>query len=121
MGILIACLTTGKGTWNSVSDLINSEDWKKIYLITNKFGKENYTVNKEVQFVEISSSATTEKIRDKIIEDLKDLRQEIGFNDVAINFTSGTGKEHMAMLSAILKLGTGIRIVDTDNKILKNL
>ena len=29
--------------------------------------------------------------------------------EVGLNFISGTGKEHMALLSAVLKLGIGIR------------
>ena len=31
--------------------------------------------------------------------------------DVALNMVSGTGKEHMAILSALLKLGLGIRLM----------
>ena len=90
MGILVACLTTGKGTWNRVSELIDSEEWKKIYLITNEFGKENYKHQKEINFVELELNQPIEIMRDKIINGLKELRNEVGFNDVAINFTSGT-------------------------------
>lgn len=119
MGILIACLTTGKGTWKTVTDIINSTDWKKIYLITNEFGKENYKHTKEINHVIINLSDNVEIMRDKIITGLKDIQKEIGFNDVAINFSSGTGKEHSAMLSAIIKLGCGIRIIDIkDNKLI---
>ncbi len=116
MGVLIACLTTGKGSWARVSDLINSADWSKIYLVTNEFGKEKFSHTKDVCFVVVDLSAPVEVVRDKIIHDLKDLRSEIGFNDVAINFSSGSGKEHSALLSAILKLGTGLRVVDSRNK-----
>ena len=31
--------------------------------------------------------------------------------EIALNLISGTGKEHMAILSALLKLGVGIRLV----------
>jgi len=121
MGILVACLTTGKGTWNTVTELINSAEWKKIYLITNTFGKEKYTSKKPLKYVLIDTDESIEIIKDKIIFGLKDLKDEIGFSDVAINFTSGTGKEHAAMLAAILKLGCGIRIVHAENKELKIL
>ena len=116
MGILVACLTTGKGTWNTVTEIINSTEWKKIYLITNEFGKENYKHKKEINFVIINLQDNVEIMRDKIIAGLKDIQKEIGFSDVAINFSSGIGKEHSAMLAAILKLGCGIRIVDIKNK-----
>jgi len=121
MGILVACLTTGKGTWNTVTDLINSAEWKKIYLVTNTFGKEKYAAKKPINFVIIDLDEPTEIMRDKIIAGLKELRDEIGFSDVAINFASSSGKEHSAMLSAILKLGCGIRLVHAENKELKTL
>ena len=31
--------------------------------------------------------------------------------EVAVNFVSGEGKEHMALMSALLKLGIGVRFV----------
>ena len=38
--------------------------------------------------------------------------------DVAINITSGSGLEHMALLSAMMNLGVGIRfIMATDSEI----
>ena len=121
MGILVACLTTGKGTWNSVSELINSAEWKKIYLITNQFGKENFKHQKELNHVIINLEDPVEIMRDKIIQGLHELQKEIGFSDVAINITSGTGKEHTALISAILKIGVGIRIVESQNNNLKTL
>ena len=35
--------------------------------------------------------------------------------EVAVNIVSGTGKEHMALLAAILKLGVGVRLVALEN------
>lgn len=121
MGVLIACLTTGKGTWNEVSEVIDSADWKKIYIITNDFGKEKFSHKKELNYVVINLLEPVEIIRDKIINDLLGLKKEIGFNDIAINFSSGAGKEHAAILSALLKLGTSIRVVVAKNKELINL
>ena len=31
--------------------------------------------------------------------------------EVAVNIVSGNGKEHMAIISALLKLGVGIRLM----------
>lgn len=121
MGVLVACLTTGKGSWKAVSDVIDSAEWKKIYLVTNDFGKEKFSHQKEIVYVVVDLKESVIVMRDKIINDLANLRSEIGFNDVAVNFSSGTGKEHAAVLSAILKLGTGVRVVDSKNKELINL
>lgn len=115
MGILIACLTTGKGTWSKVKEIINSEEWKKIYLITNTFGKEKFNATKDATFITININETPDIIRDKIISELHELKNEIGFNDVAINISSGTGVEHSAIISAIMKLGVGLRLVELKN------
>ncbi|MBS3159928.1 hypothetical protein J4436_04010 [Candidatus Woesearchaeota archaeon] len=47
-------------------------------------------------------------IREEII---KNLKEKIKDTEVALNLYSGTGKEHMAILSAILKLGLSLRMI----------
>tara|TARA_Y100000310_G_scaffold328469_1_gene396639 strand:+ start:1045 stop:1392 length:348 start_codon:yes stop_codon:yes gene_type:complete len=103
---LIACLTTGKGTWGAVNAVMQAENWKRTFLITNEFGKENFKGNAELIVVDTKKS-------------LKDLSQEIYSAlhkqnldlEVAVNMQSGSGNEHMALLAALLKLGVGIRLV----------
>lgn len=36
--------------------------------------------------------------------------------DIAVNISSGSGKIHSAAISALMKLGYGIRLVDVDEK-----
>ena len=50
-------------------------------------------------------------VSDVIDELVSGLRNKLGFGDVALNLVSGTGKEHMALLSALIKIGVGIRFV----------
>jgi hypothetical protein len=109
MTSLIACLTTGKGSWALVNDLIKSTDWDKIYLITNDFGKEKFTTSKNYEFILINPDSSTEDIKSSIFSQLKG---KIKDNEVALNLCSGSGKEHMAALSAVLNLGLGVRLVD---------
>ncbi len=113
MTSLIACLTTGKGSWGAVSELMNSENWDKIFLVTNKFGSEKFTSNKEFHFIIIDSDSEIDEIKRKVISDIKG---KIIDTEVAFNMLSGTGKEHMAILSAILNAGYGVRLVTTENK-----
>ena len=64
---LIACLSTGKGTWSHVSRLINEESWDNVFLITNSFGKENFTSSeKPVEFMEIDQNKPLIELRDDI-------------------------------------------------------
>lgn len=109
MTTLVACLSTGKGTWGHISQLISNADWEKIVLIT-PFGSEKFSAEKPVEFIEIDEN----KFLPELIEDIKkQLEKKLSFSDteVAVNLISGSGKEHMAILSALLKLGLGIRLV----------
>ncbi|MCG2718951.1 MAG: hypothetical protein L6408_09005 [Nanoarchaeota archaeon] len=105
---LIACLSTGKGTWGHVSRLIQDGEWEKVFLITNEFGKENFTPEKEAEFIVIDASRGIIELRDEMYEKLK---EKVQSTEVGINIVSGTGKEHTALVSAVLKLGIGIRLV----------
>ncbi len=118
MGVLVACLTTGKGTWGAVSDAMRSADWTKIYIVTNKFGKEKFTHQKPFEFIEINSDGSLEEIRDSVASGL---RGKILDTEAGLNMESGTGKEHMAILSALLRLGLGVRIISSENGKLKEL
>ena len=104
---LVACLSTGKGSWIEVAKLINNYDWRNIFLITNDFGKEKFSSQKEVKYIIIDVNKGTESIK-KIIQEA--LKEKIS-GDVAIKMTSGSGVEHMAMLSALMNIGVGIRFV----------
>ena len=108
MAELIACLSTGKGTWGHVGRIIQDERWNKILLITNDYGKENFTKNDKTEFVVINANQGLKELREEIYTKLK---ENIKDTEVSINFISGSGKEHMALISAVLKLGVGIRLV----------
>jgi len=108
MPTLVACLSTGKGTWGHVGRLIQDESWDKIILITNDYGKENFNKNEKSELISVNMNAGLKELRDEIKDHLKDKIQD---TEVAVNFISGTGKEHMALMSALLKLGIGIRLV----------
>ena len=107
MPTLIACLSTGKGTWSQVSKLLEDQKFEKIILITNEFGKENFTKNDRTELVIIDPNQGIKELQQEISSKLKDLIKDL---EVSLNLISGTGKEHMALLSALLKLGLGINL-----------
>lgn len=108
---LIACLSTGKGTWLEVSKIMKSADWTKIFLIAPKFSMEKFTHDKKFEFVEINPDGEIEDIKKAIVEKLTN-KLDI---DTAISIASGSGKEHIAVISAALTLGTGIRLISLKN------
>lgn len=105
---LIACLSTGKGTWGHVARLIQEGTFEQIFLVAPEFAKEKFTAAKPVQFVTINENKPIQEL----INDIKSqLEGKVKGTEVALNFISGSGKEHMALLAALLKLGLGIRMV----------
>ena len=110
MPTLIACLSTGKGTWTEVNKIIQSQEWNKVFLITNQFGKDNYTVGKNTELVLVDSfpDTPTTIITDQIKKQLKDKIEDF---EVALNLASGSGKEHMAVLEAVMQMGLNFRLI----------
>lgn len=108
MTYLVACLSSGKGTWGHVSRLIADGQWEKIFLITNEFGKENFNNEKKAEMICIDSRRGLEDLREEIKNQLKD---KLTGTEIALNIISGDGKEHTALISAILQLGYGLRLV----------
>lgn len=105
---LIACLTSGKGTWSDVFRLIDHEAWERVFIITNSFGRERFRPRERTELIVIDPRKPAVELSDDIKQSLEG---KIKGLEVALNLTSGSGKEHMAILSALLKLGLGIRFV----------
>ena len=116
MANLIALLSSGKGTWGQVNSLLKVEKWDHIYLLCNNYAYENF---------ECDPQTVTKLILDenKIVESMNKLgkffRTQIKDIDIALNLSSGTGMEHMAVVSAVLKAGLGIKFVYADYDELK--
>lgn len=106
---LIAVLSSGKGTWGHVARLITDVEWGKIFLISNEFGKENFTCSKPFELILIDDNRGIEEMQKDIKSQLEGKLKS--FDEIAINLVSGTGKEHMALLSALMQLGVGFKMV----------
>lgn len=104
---LIACLSSGKGTWGHVARLIEGESWDKVFLITNEFGVEKFQKTEKTHFILVDSR----KGLKELTEDIKSQLQHKTSHEVALNLVSGSGKEHMAMISAVMGLGLAFRLM----------
>jgi len=103
---LIALLSSGKGTWAQVSGLMKYGEWDKIFLIGEDFAKENFKHEKDFEFIKIDFSQKLKDLRDDLLKKLKGKFQDL---EVAVTIASGDGKEHMALISALINLPVGIR------------
>ena len=113
---LVAFLSTGKGTWGHVNRLLNGiniEKWEKVFLLTNDFGVENFKQQDGGELIKIDFK---ESVHDLSQEILKKLKDKVKGLEIGVNFVSGDGREHMAFMSALMKLGVGFRLVALDKE-----
>ena len=102
---LVCLLSTGKGTWAQVSGLMKHGDWDKIIIVGSDFSKD-FTHEKKFEFIKVDLDR---KIKDLKEEISKKLKGKIDGTEVALSIASGDGKEHMALISALINLPVGIR------------
>ena len=102
---LIVLLSSGKGTWAQVSGLMKYGDWEKIIVLGDNFAK-TFTHEKPFEFIEVDSNKKIVELREEF---LKKLQGKINGVEVALSIASGNGKEHMALVSALINLPVGVR------------
>ncbi len=108
MPTLIVNVSVGKGTWNEVNKIIDAFTWEKIIVITYPFGKENFKSKKTVEMIVLDPEIPLLVLTAQLTEALKG---KITDFEVALNFVSGGGKEHMAIVSAIIHNGCGFKLI----------
>jgi hypothetical protein len=102
---LIALLSSGEGTLGQISGLIKYGEWDKIILIGDDSSKK-FTSEKEFEFIRIDLNKKISDLRNEFMQKLKN---KISGTEVALSIASGDGKEHMALISALINLPVGIR------------
>jgi len=103
---LVALLSRGEGTWAQVAGIIKNGEWENIILIGDEFAR-NFKIEGNIPhtFIELKSRRLVE-LKQEMQEKLKG---KIKGTEVALNIASGDGKEHMALISALLSLPAGVR------------
>ena len=67
MTSLIACVSSGKGTWAHVAKLIEEQEWGNVFLITDDFGIQNFKPGKKINYIIIDSN----KFLPELIESIR--------------------------------------------------
>ncbi len=108
---LVVLLSSGKGTWGQVAGLVNRGSWDKVIFIVNDFFKEmikkfDFSKKGEIIFIDFNKSIK------EVIENIKEkLKDKINGTETALSIASGNGKEHMSLISSLLKIPVGIKFV----------
>ena len=102
---LVALLSKGEGTWAQVSGLIKHGEWDKIIILGDDFAKQ-FKHEKEFEFIKIELNKKIQELKEEFS---KKLKGKINGTEVVLSIASGDGREHMALISALLNLPVGIR------------
>lgn len=104
---LVAFLGADKETWGQITALVNRFEWEKIIIIKNK-NCGDIVFSKECEIINVNSDKPMLELKKEIMDKL---RGKFGELEVALSIASGSGKEHMALISALLSIPMGIRLV----------
>lgn len=102
---LIALLSTGKGTWSQVAGLMTHGEWDNIIVLGSDFSKD-FKHEKNFEFIKVDLDKKLKELKEEFSEKLKG---KIKGTEVALSIASGDGKQHMALISAILNMPAGVR------------
>ncbi len=116
MRFLVVLISSGKGTWSEPASIINKGDWENVFLVVNEFTKDKFTISKKHDLIVID-----ERDFKGSIDKLKSSFSKIDDVEVALNITSGSGREHMMVIQALMKAGLSFKFVVHENKKLKVL
>jgi len=102
---LVALLSSGKGSWAQVSGLMNHGEWDNIILLGDDFAR-TFKHEKPFEFIKIDLNKKLLELKEEFS---KKLKEKIKGIEVALSIASGDGKEHMALVSALINIPVGIR------------
>ncbi len=115
---LIACLSENEKGRIHIQKLVEGENWTQVFLVTTESSKKGFSCEKEVQYVIIDMQSPASEMIKSI---QKQLHGKLNDLEVALNMVCGSGKEHMALLSALVKMGMGIRLMAVTKEGIKEL
>ena len=99
---LVVCVSGEQRKLNHVKRVIEAEGWRKVFLV----GSEKADVDGE--HIAVDEKNTISEISHLLESSLKGRIEGI---EVGVNVVCGSGKLHMALMSALLKLGLAVRFI----------
>lgn len=104
----VAFLGKDKETWGQVTALLNRLEYEHAIIIKDK-NADDFPINEKCKVLEINSDKPIIELREQIQTKIKSMLS--GDFEVTLSIASGNGKEHMAVVSALLNLPVGIKLV----------
>ncbi len=105
---LVAFLGSDTENWGQVTALMKRMSDAHTYLVKSKHAPA-FPKPEKGTLIEVDSTKPLRELKALLQEKLK--AKLSGDFEVAVSLASGNGKEHMALLSALLNIPVGIRLV----------
>lgn len=96
-----------KENWKQIDALIKSGEWEKVFIVRDKSG-EMIELGSNCEAVDVDCGKSLTELKSEISGKLKG---KLGEFEVGLSIASGKGKEHMALISALLEIPVGIKFV----------
>ncbi|MAE49557.1 hypothetical protein CMI48_01885 [Candidatus Pacearchaeota archaeon] len=105
---LVAFVGPDQESWGQITALMNRlPECEKVVLVVAK-GVSGFPVDGKTNVVEVDASLPLVQLKEAMWSGLK--KELDGAFEVAVTLASGTGKDHMALVGALLSVPVGIRI-----------
>jgi len=106
---LVAYLGKDKENWGQITALMNKmQDCDRVVLVKDK-EVSGFPKNERCVEISVNSAQPLTELKEEIMNKIRE--RVSGDFEVAVSLASGGGKEHMALISALLCLPVGIRLV----------
>lgn len=103
----VAYIGEDKENWGQITALLNRIEADSCILVMSK-NVSGFPTNERCTEVRIDSSRPLVELKEELINKLKPIVK--GEFEVTLSIASGTGKEHMALISALLNIPVGIKL-----------
>lgn len=104
---LVASIGADRESWGQLSALIAHGTWEKVILIRSNT-VEGFPLIEGIEEIVADTTLPLLELKAHLAAELKPRLSEL---DACVSIASGNGKEHMALISALLSIPTGIRFV----------
>lgn len=105
---LVVFVGEDKESWGQIKGVMNNLECEKIIVVKNA-KVTGFPTNPKTQMINVDTGKSLTELKEEIQKSLKEkLSKDF---EVALSIASGNGKEHMALISALLSIPVGIRLV----------
>jgi hypothetical protein len=103
---LVIFLGEDRESWAQGQNLILKGEWDNVLVVGGDYAKDFSVEGKKFELIKCSVNGKLVELKKEFLQKLKN---KIDGTEVALSIASGNGKEHMALISALLSVPAGIR------------